>query len=145
MTAHRLFPLEADDVGSANVALSQHELSKLWHRRYGHLKNTNLQQLSQKELMLGLPHILPTGVCEGCLFGKQTKHHFPKGQAKRATAPIELVHADLCGPMQTQSLGGNSYFVLLTDDYSCYSWVYFLQSKSEALDRFKIFKQLAEK
>ena len=31
MTAHRLFPLEADDVGSTHVALSQHELSKLWH------------------------------------------------------------------------------------------------------------------
>ena len=62
MTAHRLFPLEANDVGSANAALSQHEVSKLWHRRYGHLNNIRLQQLSQKKLVLGLPHILPTGV-----------------------------------------------------------------------------------
>ena len=46
MIAHRLFPLEADGIGSANVTLSQHELSKLWHQRYGHLNNSSLHWLS---------------------------------------------------------------------------------------------------
>lgn len=54
-------------------------------------------------------------------------------------------HGDPVGPMQTSSYGGNKYFFLLTDDFSRYSWVFFIQSKSEALQRFKIFKLVVEK
>ena len=58
---------------------------------------------------------------------------------------MELVHADLCGPMQTKTAGGNLYFFLLTHDYTRYSWVYFLQSKDQMLECFKSFKILVEK
>lgn len=58
---------------------------------------------------------------------------------------LELVHGDLVGLMQTLSLGGNIYFFLITDDFSRQSWVYFIQRNSEALQQFKIFKQLMEK
>lgn len=58
---------------------------------------------------------------------------------------LELVHGDLVGLMQTLSLGGNIYFFLITDDFSLQSWVYFIQRNSEALQQFKIFKQLMEK
>lgn len=36
---------------------------------------------------------------------------------------LELIHAALCGPIQTTSLGGSNFFLLSTDDYSIMSWV----------------------
>ena len=57
---------------------------------------------------------------------------------------LQLVHTDICGPMQTQSLGGSRYFITFTDDYSCYCSTYFLKSKSEALEKFKEFKASVE-
>lgn len=55
------------------------------------------------------------------------------------------MHADLCGPMLVESLGGSRYFLLFLDDYSRMCWVYFLKAKSEAFDCFKKFKSLVEK
>ena len=54
------------------------------------------------------------------------------------------MHSDICGPMQTQSLGGSRYFITFTDDYSCYCRTYFLKSKSEALEKFKELKVSVE-
>ena len=79
------------------------------------------------------------------MVGKQAKQSFPTGKSKRAEAVLELIHADLCGPMRTESLAGNKYFMLLTDDFSRMSWVYFLKYKSESFDCFKKFKALVEK
>jgi hypothetical protein len=63
----------------------------------------------------------------------------------RAWAPLEIVYTDLCGLMQTPSLGGNIYFLTFIDDYSRKTWVYFLKHKSETFDKFKEFKALVEK
>ena len=56
-----------------------------------------------------------------------------------------MVHSDLCGPMQTQSLGGALYFMLIIDDCSRFTWVYFLQRKDEAFECFKNWKTYVEK
>lgn len=71
--------------------------------------------------------------CEAYALGKQHKSIYPKHEGKRAQTPLELVLGDLVGPMQTHTLGGNVYFSLLTDDFSQFSWAYFMQNKSEAL------------
>nr|GEZ39774.1 retrovirus-related Pol polyprotein from transposon TNT 1-94 [Tanacetum cinerariifolium] len=144
MTENRMFPLEF----STDVVLMSKNLeeSELWHLRYGHLNYRGLQLLKSKEMVANLPSIMPVKqVCEGCVLGKQTKMSFPMGKSKRATDLLELVHADLCGPMRTESLGGSRYFLLFTDDYSRMSWVYFLQLKSKTFKNFKKFKALVEK
>lgn len=71
------------------------------------------------------------------------RYHFT-GQARRATQALEIVHSDLCGPMQTASLGGSRYFLLFIDDYSRMSWIYFLKNKSETFEHFRKFKTFAE-
>lgn len=48
-------------------------------------------------------------------------------------------------PMSEASLGENKYFFLLVDDFSRWSWVYFLKNKSEALQQFKNFHILIER
>ncbi|KAI5348811.1 hypothetical protein L3X38_001698 [Prunus dulcis] len=116
-----------------------------WHKWLGHLHLKGLSQLKEKEMVHGLPFMEKVdGVCEGCQLGKQNQEWFPKNQAWRASNPLELVHMDLCGPMQNESITGNKYFMLLIDDCTRMVWVYFLRYKSDALNYFRKFKSMVE-
>ena len=68
--------------------------------------------------------------------GKQHWDAFPSQASQRATKVLELVQMDLCGAMQTVSLGGSLYFMLLVDDFSRLCWVSFLHQKSKAFPSF---------
>ncbi|KAL4295185.1 hypothetical protein GQ457_12G009340 [Hibiscus cannabinus] len=70
---------------------------------------------------------------------------FPKGKAWRASKQLELVHSNICGPLNPISNGGKRYFITFTDDFNRKSWVYFPHEKSEAFVAFKSFKPLVEK
>ena len=85
------------------------------------------------------------GSCESCISGKHHREKIIFGVSCRAKALLELVHTDLCGPMQTPYLTGNVYFMSCIDDYSRKTWVYLLKHKSQAFDMFKIFKAMAAK
>lgn len=78
-----------------------------WHARLGHLHFDGLEKMAKKELVRGLPHIAHTEeLCEACLAGKQRRIPFPQKAKYRATAPLELVHGDLCGPVSPPTTGG---------------------------------------
>ncbi|CAL2253623.1 unnamed protein product [Prunus armeniaca] len=76
--------------------------------------------------------------------GKNQREAFPQESKWRANEPLGLIHSDICGPMQTPSLGGNRYFITFIDDYSRMCWVYFLRNKSDAFHVFKKFKVMVE-
>ena len=65
--------------------------------------------------------------------------------SSRATEPLGLVHSDITGPMSTKSLGGSTYLLMFTDDFSRYRVGYLLKQKSEAFARFQEYKAMAEK
>ncbi|RVW76960.1 Retrovirus-related Pol polyprotein from transposon TNT 1-94 [Vitis vinifera] len=92
-----------------------------------------------KELKVGT---LP--VCESCLEGKMTKRPF-SAKGERAKVPLEIIHTDVCGPLNVKARGGYEYFVTFIDDYSRYGYVYLIQRKSEAFEKFKEFRAEAEK
>lgn len=56
-----------------------------------------------------------------------------------------MIYNDACGPLESQSFGGNSYFVSFIDEYTRMMWVYLIDKKSEVLEVFKKFKVLVEK
>ena len=58
----------------------------------------------------------------------------------RSKRKLQLIHSDVCGPMPTDSIGGNKYFVTFIDDFSQCCTVYFLKSKSEVPEKFKEFE-----
>ena len=117
----------------------------LWHFRYGHLNFNGLKTLSQKNTVTGLPQIIPhSNVCEECVVGKQHREQFSKGKVWRARRPLELIHSDICGPINPVSSGKKKYFISFIDDYCRKTWVYFLQEKSKAFTAFKSFKALVE-
>ena len=97
-------------------------------------------------MVTGLPHFdSPTGICEDSVIGKQPRDSFPRGKSWRGKQLLELVHSDICGPINPISNGRKRYFITFIDDFSRKTWVYFLQGKSEAFSVFKSFKALAGK
>jgi hypothetical protein len=79
-----------------------------------------------------LPNIhFSKGVCDGCILGKHLEDNFEKGKARRVSPSLELVHSDLMGPFTHSYIKKERYVLTFIDDYSCYTWVYFLRKKSE--------------
>jgi hypothetical protein len=85
------------------------------------------------------------GVCEACQTEKQHKAPFAGGHAWRAHRVLQLVHADICGPMNMPLIIGFGYFLPFVDYYSRKMWVYFLKLKYEVFNEFQKFKFSVEK
>nr|GFA66509.1 retrovirus-related Pol polyprotein from transposon TNT 1-94 [Tanacetum cinerariifolium] len=74
---------------------------------------------------------------DACEQGKiHWKHHKSK-MAFASDKPLYLLHMDLCGPMRVQSINEKRYVLVFVDDYSRYTWVFFLHSKDEASEIMK--------
>ena len=115
----------------------------MWHLRLGHINSSRIHGLVKSRILNSLI-FEPIPVCESCLEGKMTKRPF-KAKGNRATIQLELVHTDVCGPMNVQARGGYEYFITFTDDYSRYGYVYLMRHKYEAFDKFREYKAVAEK
>lgn len=106
-----------------------------------------LQQISLQRLLDGLPNlknVQENVICQGCQYGKS--HRLPfKNSSNRRFALFELVHTDLIGPTKTSSYSGNHFAIVLVDDHSRYTWIYFLKEKSEVLSKFVEFTEAIEK
>lgn len=57
---------------------------------------------------------------------------------------LEIIHSDVCGPMESMSLGGSKYFVIFEDDFNRMVFVYFIKTKDQVFDCFKDFKNMVE-
>ena len=64
--------------------------------------------------------------------------------AFRVKRPLELVHADLCGPIMPQTPGGKRLFLLAVDDKSLYMWLILLPSKDAAATALQRLQARAE-
>ncbi|CAL2230000.1 unnamed protein product [Prunus armeniaca] len=145
MTGNRCFPLSIQYANAVAMKATFKGTTWCWHRRYGHLNLQNLKLLQQKELVYGLLEIGNfEKVCQGCAMGKSHREAFDKEKVWRASMPLELIHSDVCGPMQSTTIGGNIYFLTFIDDCTRMCWVYFMQHKSEVFNIFKKFKAMVE-
>lgn len=117
----------------------------LWHRRMGHLNFTDVNKLPEcTEGVSPFSDINKDPItCTTCLEGKQTRKPF-KNVGTRASQPLQLIHTDLCGPMEHVSLGGMRYFITFIDDYTKKVHVYLLKDKMSVLEVFKDFKSKVE-
>ncbi|MCI26599.1 retrovirus-related pol polyprotein from transposon tnt 1-94 [Trifolium medium] len=121
-------------------------LAQVWHSRYGHLSYSGLKTLLEHDMVKGLPSFKPpTELCEHCLKGKHQRDPFPRQSNWRASQLLQLIHSDICGPINPASNGNKRYILTFIDDLSRKVWVYFLMEKGETLGVFKEFKALVEK
>ena len=77
-------------------------------------------------------------ICVDCIKGKQTKN-IVKKIATRSTQLLELIHTDICGPIDVPSWSGEKYFITFIDDFSRYGYVYVLHDKSQLVDIITVF------
>ncbi|CAM8944616.1 unnamed protein product [Rhodiola kirilowii] len=122
------------------------EDSILWHKRFGHASMKLLHKLHQKDLVVGLPKVESAfeQICSACATGKQARTSFPSKQAISTCAPLDMVHMDLCGPVNVVSRGENMYILVIVDDYSRYTWTIFLSSKTQTFCEFEAWLKLIE-
>jgi hypothetical protein len=133
---------------SPSHALLTHSQSqnKLWHERYGHLSFHYLHQLISKNMVKGLPKInFYKGECSTCSMDMHLEEKFDKGKSWRALVVLELVHTILVGPFSVTSVRKGRYVLTFIDDFSRYTWVYFLDHKNEEFNKFLAFKSHVEK
>jgi transposase InsO family protein len=115
--------------------------SKLWHCRLGHISRGRMERLIKNDVLLPLD-FSDADKCVDCIKGKYAKT-IKKG-AVRATSVLELIHTDICGPLNVKSIDGFDSFITFTDDFSRYGYIYPIRDRSEALDKFKVFKAEVE-
>ena len=110
----------------------------LWHRRLGHANMKLIKNLSAKDHVRGIPKLnyQKDHICDACEIGKQIRATHKAKSMISTSRPLELLHMDLVGPVPVQSLGGNSYTLVIVDDYSRYTWTEFLKAKSDAFESF---------
>ena len=100
----------------------------------------DMTNLVHKDLVRGVPklRIDDKPVCGACNQGKQVKVQHKKVPDVQTSAPLDLIHMDLMGPMHTESIGGKKYVFVLVDDFTHFPWVRFIREKSETAESFKI-------
>jgi hypothetical protein len=106
----------------------------------------NLHKLLKGEHILGLTnvHFEKDRICSACQAGKQVGAHHPHKNIMTTDRPLELLHMDLFGPIAYISIGGSKYCLVIVDDYSRFTWVFFLQEKSHTQETLKGFLRRAQ-
>jgi transposase InsO family protein len=76
-------------------------------------------------------------VCALYRHGKMIAASYSPVNTVMTEHPRQLLHMDTVGPSQVRSMGGKWYVLVVVDDYSHYSWVFFLESKDEVFEHFR--------
>ena len=90
-----------------------------WHQRLGHRNIDAIKQMHREDLAYGLKlnNCKHSTQCTVCIESKLTEMPYPTKAKFRAKNALDLVHSDLCGPMQVDSIGGMKYFLTFIDDF----------------------------
>ena len=104
-----------------------------WHARLRHIGQERMNRLARDGLLGSITKV-DLSTYEYCLQGKATRKPF--GKVVRAELPLQLIHSDICGPVNLRARHGASYFITFINDYTRYGHVYLISLKSQALDCF---------
>ena len=140
----RVFPLQFIPNYLSLSCTSVLNVCEDWHRKLGHPNSVVLSHLFKTGL-LGTKHMDSSASisCSVCKLAKSKTLPFPSG-AHRASTCFEMIHSDVWGISPVVSHAHYKYFVTFIDDYSRFTWIYFLKYKSEVFSMFKKFLMYVE-
>ncbi|GJU27015.1 putative ribonuclease H-like domain-containing protein [Tanacetum coccineum] len=123
------------------IAKATIDESNKWHRRLGHVNFKNLNKLVKGNLVRGLPSKIFQNdhTCVACQKGKQHKASCKGKSVSFISQPLQLLHMDLFVPTSVRSINHKTYCLVITDDFSRFSWVLFLRTKDETSGILKDF------
>jgi transposase InsO family protein len=155
---HRLYELNSSDF--ALMSTMDTDCIHVWHNRLGHRDPKAIQLLEQQLESFQIKQCQTRQICECCIQAKLTTKPLPKKSETRTNAVLDIVHTDVCGPMQTLTLdivhtdvcgpmqtltpSGRKYFMTMIDDFSKYTIIYLLKNKSEVPDKIKEYVKLVQ-
>nr|GEY53006.1 putative ribonuclease H-like domain-containing protein [Tanacetum cinerariifolium] len=115
--------------------------SNLWHKRLGHINFKTMNKLVKGNIVRGLPSKVfeNNHTCVACKKGKQHRASCKTKPVSSVSQPLQRLHMDLFGPTFVKSLNKKSYCLVVTDDYSRFTWVFFLATKDETSPILKTF------
>ncbi|GJU51001.1 retrovirus-related pol polyprotein from transposon TNT 1-94 [Tanacetum coccineum] len=119
---------------SCFFAKASENLNWLWHKRLAHLNFKTINKLAKQNLVIGLPSLVYSKdkPCSSCEKGKHHRASFKTKQTSSIKKCLHLLHMDLFGPVTPRSINHEKYTLVIVDEYSRYTWVYFLKKKSQA-------------
>jgi hypothetical protein len=134
-----------EEVELDRCLITKTNMGWLWHRRLAHVYMRNLHKLQNDGHILALTNIAlekdrPCGACQA---RKQVGTHHHAKNIMTTTRSLEMLHMDLFGPVAYVSMDSNKYGLVIVDDYSHFTWVFFLQDKSETQEVLKKFLRRA--
>ncbi|GJU64016.1 putative ribonuclease H-like domain-containing protein [Tanacetum coccineum] len=124
------------------LAKASFDESTKWHRTMAHVNFKNINKLAKHGLVNGLPSKLFTNDhnCVACNKGKQHKASYKAITAVSTIyEPLQLLYMDLFGPTSIKSIDHKYYSLVVTDDFSRFTWVFFLGTKDETYGILKDF------
>ena len=135
-TRSNLFYLDMEDVACLVVRFDD---VWLWNKRLFHVNFDNLININNMKKVRGLPKLKKPNntMCKQCQLGKMTKSSF-KSKSYTSNEVLELVHTDLCGPIEVQSYKGDRYIMIFVDDYSRMMTVMFLKQKIRCISNVQM-------
>ena len=111
-----------------------------WHARLGHPHSSIMSSIiSKNKLDCSSSHSL--SLCSACKLGKLARMSLALVE-HTSQYPFDIVHSDVWGPAPILSNLGFSYFILFVDDFTHFTWNYFLKNKSQVITIFKEFESL---
>ncbi|UYV61340.1 hypothetical protein LAZ67_1004471 [Cordylochernes scorpioides] len=129
--------IKPENAAEVNLAKTQNvNMLQLWHERFGHQNKRHVQKWLKEQ---GIDAVMDNEPCEACIYGKQHRLSFGSREQYASTQPGNLIHVDVCGPMQEVSKGGMRYFVCFKGDFTKYRSVYFLKEKSQVIEKLEQF------
>lgn len=139
-----IFQLREKENNVVNLTLSNEPLLNLWHRRLAHLGQNYINLLKNMVTGIEFKNVEKLAPCIPCINGKTCKSPF-KNKGTRARQILEIVHTDICGPMEESSFAGSRYMLLFIDDYTRKTHVYFLKNKCQTFEKFREYRAEVEK
>nr|GEW25442.1 putative ribonuclease H-like domain-containing protein [Tanacetum cinerariifolium] len=115
--------------------------SNLWHRRLGHINFKTINKLVKGNLVRGLSIKVfeNSNTCVACKKGKQHRASCKTKPVSFVNQPLFRLHMDLFGPTFVKILNKKCYCLVIIDDYSRFTWVFFLATKDETSPILKTF------
>jgi transposase InsO family protein len=135
-----------EEVELDRCLIAKTSMGWLWQRRLAHVGIRNFHKLQKDGHILGLINIVFRKIGPAVLAKSESKLELmimPKN-IMTTTRPLEMLHMDLFGPITYISIDDNKYDLVIIDDYSRFTWVFFLQDKSETQEVLKKFLRKAQ-
>lgn len=145
-----MYPLDIELIeGTPDICLlskAASGISWLWHRSLYHLNFGYINKLIRKDLMRGLPLLKLDNdiLCDAYEQGKVSKSPLKSITEHSVSKPLQPIHIDLCGPTTIHRLSGKKYILMIVDDHTKFTWVYFLRKKSKTTNELINFIRYIE-